>query len=133
MEYQRKTYVVFYTDDPEDALDEREVGGRDISALEVPDDADSFKFYDLIVATVKVDGENVELRSEPMDITPRHWYGGTVLTKEDVLVRSGEDGMRNLLHNMEMDGAEKAILTRTGDWQYFRSNHVHVLERTTND
>lgn len=133
MEYQRRTHVVFYTDDPEDALEDREVDRRDISAIEIPDDAHSFKFFDLYVATVSIDGEEVDLMSAPMDITPRHWYGGTVLTKAEVAARSREEGLQDLLQNMEMDGVEKVILTRNGGWQYFRSHHVHVPERSTND
>lgn len=133
MEYRRSTYIVFYGSDPSEEIAEREIESRDISAIVLPEHVDSFRFYDLVVATVTIDGASVDLTSEPLNESHRHWYGGTIFTREEIATGKFGRDADGLLRNMEMDGASKAILTRTGGVQYFRGHHVHVPERPGNE
>lgn len=98
MSYVIKRYVEFYSTsmDGERALREvKEVLWRDISTLTIPADVHSFRFFDVLIDTVEENGEQVKLRSDRLNVSPLHYYGGRV---EEITTDDGTYKVINLRH-----------------------------------
>ncbi|MDB4984564.1 MAG: hypothetical protein JWM20_743, partial [Patescibacteria group bacterium] len=118
MDYKRKTYVEF--EFPGSFLSETKVEEtvtRTLEDVKVPKNAFSFLFFDILSTTVKADGEDVELTSGRIKISPKHYYGGEVYTLAQMKEKFPNN--RTLISNFEGNGWAKGILCRTGNWQVF--------------
>jgi len=61
-----------------------EVRDRNIANIQVPHTAVAFKFFDVIGGTQQDDNTEVVLRSERLNVSPRHYYGGHVVKRNQV-------------------------------------------------
>jgi len=103
----------------------KEIAQRDVSKIVIPDDAFGFKFFDRVHA--EIDG--VELQSKRLNISQMHFYGGRIMSIEDVRRECPDD--RILLANMEYSGWKNIIVCRTGNTQPFRDGDVFIIEGTS--
>lgn len=120
----RQTYIEF--ESPGSLYSEkstRPVESRDPSKLNIPKGVFAFTFFDIISAIVAVDGMSVKLKSDRLNVSGKHFYGGTVYTLSEL--RREFPGDRTLIANIEDYGA-KAIQCRTGNWQPFMDDDVLV-------
>ncbi len=125
MDYIRKTCIEYliYGEIPNQNIIE-EVPNREFNNLLVPDKAYGFRFFDIITAHADVDGVLVELRSKRINESPLYYYGGRVLTREDV----NKDLPNNdkILLYMNINGWDKIIQTRQGQFFEFRKDDVII-------
>ena len=125
MDYVRRTYVEFvYPGIIVSETSVKEVESRDTSEVKVPDGAFGFRFFDVLIAKVECDGKTVELRSDRLNQSPMHYYGGRILTREEV-EREVPDN-RILLDNMDGNGWNRVIKTRMGNFQPFEESDAFV-------
>lgn len=119
-----KTYVEF--DLPGAFLSEssiREVASRDVTQLDIPPNAYAFRFYDIVTAVV----DGAELRSQPINLSPRYFYGGRVMTRDEV-VRELPD-KKILLDNMRSNDWDRVIFCRTQNFQEFCAGDIYIPEK----
>lgn len=82
----RRTYVEFEHDDElaNKQFTVEEVSDRNPTNIQVPHTAVAFKFFD-VIENVQQDGSaEVILRSERLNISPRHYYGGHVVKRNQI-------------------------------------------------
>lgn len=125
MNYVRKTYIeflypgAFFTESST-----QEVKTRDVSRAKMPKNAYGFKFFDILSMAAKVDGKQVQLTSERINVSPMHYYGGKVYTVAEL--KREFPNKHVLIGNIEGNGYKKAILCRTGNWQVFDKTDVLI-------
>lgn len=125
MGYIRKTYIEFvYPGIFFNESSTKQVQSRDTTRVEVPDGAFGFRFFDILEATVKANGKAVKLTSARVNESPMHYYGGRIYTRAEV-VREVPNN-RKLLSNMDGNGWDKVIKTRTGNFQPFEKTDVFI-------
>ena len=125
MNYVRQTYIEFlYSGVLVSEISTYEVKTRDPSKVKVPENAFGFKFFDILSVIVDADGRKVELTSERINVSPMHYYGGTLHTVEEL--KREFPNARILISNIEDNGYERAIRCRTGNWQPFEKTDVFV-------
>lgn len=56
----------------------------DVAKLKIPDGTSEFKFCTLIESEIKYNKKKVKLRSEPIYEKTTYWYGGTMLTVDQI-------------------------------------------------
>ncbi|MGH7802616.1 MAG: hypothetical protein ACREOW_18660 [Thermodesulfobacteriota bacterium] len=123
MEYDRKTYIEYLEHGVtriEGKIDE--VLNRELKSVKLPDKAYGFRFFDIIVAQVEVDGMLIELRSKRINESPVYYYKARVLTHKEVI--EGISNNEKLLLYMNVNGWDKVIQTRTGQFLEFREGDV---------
>lgn len=127
MNYVLKTYVDFlYANPLLSKTSAKEVRTRDITKLKVPENAFAFRFFDIISLVVEVDGQKVELKSQQINVSPRHYYGGKIYTVAELKLEFPGDLI--LICNIERSGCKKAIKCRTGNWRPFEETDLFVKE-----
>lgn len=127
MNYVRKTYVEFLY--PGSFMSEssmREVKTRDVLKVEVPKNAFCFSFFDILSVIVEADGRKVQLTSERVNVSPKHYYGGKLYTVAEL--KCAFPSERILIRNIEGNGYKKAIKCRTGNWQPLKETDVFIEE-----
>ena len=125
MDYVRRTYVEFvYPGVIVNETSVKEVESRDTSEVKVPDGAFGFRFFDVLIAKVECAGKTVELRSDRLNQSPMHYYGGRIFSREEVARKVPDN--RILLSNMEGNGWDRVIKTRTGNFQPFEESDVFI-------
>lgn len=125
MDYTRKTYIEFLYPGPlVSESSTREVRTRDISNIEVPKNAFGFKFFDVLSAIVNANGNQVELTSKRINVSPMHYYGGKLYTVAELKIAFPNE--RILIGNIEGNGHKMAIQCRTGNWQSFNDGDIFV-------
>lgn len=125
MDYIRRTFVVFFT--PERFTLKsyvRPVKSRDPSKVKVPKRAFGFQFFDLVTKTVIVDGEEMELKSEQFNRSPRHYYGGRVYTLAELKLNFPNEEI--LISNVRGSSSRRAICCRTGEWHPFDEDDIFL-------
>ena len=125
IKYVRKTYVEFLY--PGSFMSESwttQVKTRDVSKLKVPKNSFAFKFFDIISVVVEADGKKIELTSEAINESSKHYYGGKLYTVAEL--KREFPMQRILISNVESNGYKKAIKCRTGNWQPFEKTDVFV-------
>ena len=125
MDYVKKTFVEYLVtgDIPNQNLID-EVPDREFNNLLVPEKAYCFSFFDMIIAHVDVDDTLIELRSRRINQSPLYYYGGRVLTTEQV-IKDIPDNEKVLLY-MNVNGWDKVIQTRTGQFMEFKNDDVII-------
>ena len=125
MDYVKKTFVEYLVngDIPNQNLID-EVPDREFNNLLVPEKAYGFRFFDMIIAHVDVDDTLIELRSRRVNQSPLYYYGGRVLTTEQV-IKDIPDNEKVLLY-MNVNGWDKVIQTRTGQFMEFKNDDVII-------
>lgn len=116
----RKTYVKFYY--PGTIVDEStiaEVKSRGVSELQIPDGAFGFQFFDLLISEDK----GVEMVSDRLDVSKMHYYGGRIMTVEEVIAEMPEK--RILIANMRANGF-KVIHCPTGNFKPFFEEDIYI-------
>ncbi len=118
---EQKTYVEFsFCGAVVDEVLSFEVESRDIGSLRVPDGAFGFQFFDQLSTMVG----KVELVSGRLNKSPMHYYGGRVMTLEEVRAEMPEE--RILILNMECNGYDRVIQCRYGNFKPFDADDVYV-------
>lgn len=123
MEYVRKTYIEYLEHGVtriEGKIDE--VPDRELKNVKLPDKVYGFRFFDIIVAQVEVDGGLIELRSKRINESPVYYHKARVLTHKEVT--EGIPNNEKLLLYMNVNGWDKVIQTRTGQFLEFREEDV---------
>lgn len=123
MDYVRKTYIeylVHLVNINENSVEE--VLDRELKNVLLPDKAYGFRFFDIIVVQVDIDGRLVELRSKRINESPVYYYRARVLTHKEVT--EGIPNNEKLLLYMNINGWDKVIQTRTGQFLEFREEDV---------
>ena len=123
MEYVCKTYIEYLEHGVtriEGKIDE--VLDRELKSVKLPDKAYGFRFFDIILAQVEVDGRLIELRSKRINESPVYYYKARVLTHKEVM--EGIPNNEKLLLYMDINGWDKVIQTRTGQFLEFREEDV---------
>ena len=125
MEYVKKTYVEYLVSGEipnQNLIDE--VPDREFGTLLVPEKAYGFRFFDMIIAHVDVDDILIELRSRRINQSPLYYYGGRVLTAEQVTTDIPDN--EKLLLYMNVNGWDRVIQTRTGQFMEFKKEDVII-------
>lgn len=126
MTYLRKTYVEFLSPGLfHSETSRKEVKTRDIK-IEVPEDAIFFIFFDILSAVIEVDGEKVQFTSEPVNISPKHYYGGKIYAVDEI--KRDFPNEQGLIRKIENEGRNKIIRCQTGDWQPFEETDILIEE-----
>ena len=123
MEYARKTYIEYLEHGVtriEGKIDE--VLDRELKSIKLPDKAYGFRFFEFIVAQVEVDCSLIELRNKRINESPVYYYKARVLTHKEVI--EGIPNNEKLLLYMNINGWDKVIQTRTGQFLEFREGDV---------
>jgi uncharacterized protein (UPF0128 family) len=125
MDYVKKTYIEYlvHGDIPNQNIID-EVPNREFQNLLVPEKAYGFRFFDMIIAHVNIDGTLIELRSKRINQSHLYYYGGRVLTIEQV-IKDIPDNDKLLLY-MNVNGWDKVIQTRTGQFLEFKKDDVII-------
>lgn len=127
MNYVRKTYVEFlYPGLMVSESSTKEVENRDVTKLLVPDNAFGFKFFDILSVTVEADGQKMDLISQRLNISPMHYYGGTVYTVAELKANFAHEP--TLISNVEDNGYKRAIRCRTGNWRPLDETDIYISE-----
>mgnify|MGYP006418708023 CR=1 FL=1 len=103
-----------------------EVTSRDVSDLDLPENAPAFYFFDRYEATLVVDGEEVELRSYRQNSSGTHFLGGKVYTLEQIKEHFPDEAA--LIWNIGQSRSKKAILTSVGLWREFEDSDDVVID-----
>lgn len=99
------------------------VDSRKVEDLYLPYGIFAFRFFDMVIAQVNMDGEMIELRSEPIHWSPLHYFGGTVLTLEGM-----KDEMPELVGViLRFEKERRVILTSAGQWRPFHEDDIYVV------
>jgi len=123
MDYVRKTYIeylVHLVNINENSVEE--VLDRELKNVLLPDKAYGFRFFDIIVVQVDIDGRLIELRSKRINESPVYYYRARVLTHKEVT--EGIPNNEKLLLYMNINGWDKVIQIRTGQFLEFREEDV---------
>ncbi|MEI6498890.1 MAG: hypothetical protein WCO23_02920 [bacterium] len=116
-----KTYIEFYCYDCERDLWVKtitEATSRKPAGIEAPDNVCFFKFYDVVVATMEVDGIAHELHSKRFNFSGNYYYGGHIYTIDEIVaeVRDSED----LVSSIKKANTDRAIfLFASNSWMEF--------------
>jgi hypothetical protein len=96
-----------------------ELAGRSIQEIAEKADRRTVGFSTQQVATgsVEIEGQTIELTSEPFDRSGTSWVDGEVLTLEQVKTRMPTE--KTLIANMEGNGWSSIVKTRAGSFQPF--------------
>jgi len=98
----------------------REVESQNPENVELPDDGDifGFTFFDVLSETVIEGGQEVLLTSDPINLSRRHFVGGTLHTLEELQALPDTD---NLVANISGSQYSHAVLCPSGLWELFSS------------
>lgn len=116
-----ETYVEFFY--PGVFFDESsvvKVSSRDTRKLRVPEQAFAFQFFDIM--STKENG--VKMESKAINISPMFYYGGRVMTLNDVRKEMPE--ARILISNMRGNHWKKVIRCRTGNFKPFGDQDINI-------
>ncbi len=102
----------------------QEVESRDVMALDVPDSAFAFEFWER--TETEVDGE--ALKGQPKNRSGRYYPEGRVMSVADVLVEDTDN--RILVSNMENNGWDHVVKTRRGNYQPFLATDRVIYDIT---
>ncbi|HEY7535322.1 MAG TPA: hypothetical protein VH878_05195 [Thermodesulfobacteriota bacterium] len=125
MDYVRKTYVEYLVQGGitnENIVEE--VPDREFKNLLVPEKAYGFRFFDMIIAHLDIDEATIELRSKRINESHFYYYGGRVWTLEEVT--NDLPNNDKLLLYMNINGWDKVIQTRTGQFLEFKKDDVII-------
>lgn len=131
MEARTITYVEyqhpgsFYSEDIRRIVDRRD---PQRAANDAPASAFVFTFFDVVVATALVDGEEVELRSRNRCRSARYYIDAEVLDEHDVESLPGDHHI--LLANMRSNGWSFVVKCRSGNFQPFDPPGDQVITRS---
>ena len=125
MDYVKKTFVEYLVsgDIPNQNFIDQ-VPDREFDTLLVPEKAYGFRFFDMIIAHVDVDHTLIELRSRRINQSPLYYYGGRVLTADQV-IKDIPDNEKILLY-MNVNGWDRVIQTRTGQFMEFKNDDIII-------
>lgn len=127
MDLKKTTYIRFnFPGLPSTESRTVEVESRALSAVEVPTGAESFTFYDIITTVVDVDGVDVTLSSDELNTSPTYYWGGTVMTEEDVTPQI--TGHKHIVANMRVNGWIHIIQTSCGRYLPFYPDRDVLLK-----
>src|SRR3989304_6427219 len=81
MDYFRKTYIE-YLEQGINIIESKvdEVPDRELKNVKLPDKVYGFRFFDIIVAQVEVDGGLIELRSKRINESPVYYHKARVFS-----------------------------------------------------
>lgn len=99
-----------------------EVSRRDAAAVEVPENAFAFRFFDRMEAAVDADGKERMMRSERFNYSPTYYPGGKAYTLAKLELHFPEE--TTLLSNARSNKWLGAIRTRIGNWQPWEHGDV---------
>lgn len=117
----KKTYVEFsFCGVVVDNVSSLEVETRDVESLQVPDGAFGFQFFDLLSTMVG----NDELVSSRLNKSPMHYYGGRIMTIDEVRAEMPEEQI--LIFNMECNGYDRVIQCRYGNFKPFNAGDIYI-------
>jgi len=102
----------------------KKVSSRDVSKLKVPADTFAFIFFDVLSTIVQDDKKDVELKSGRINISPKHYYGGTVYKMSDF--KRKIPNARYIKRDFIGSGYKKAIHRRDGIWAPFKSGEIFI-------
>jgi len=127
MNYVRKTYIEFlYSGSFMSESSTQEINTRDVSKVKVPKDAFCFSFFDILSVVVETDRRKVQLTSERINVSPKHYYGGKLYTAAEF--KRAFPSERILINNIKGNNYKKIIKCRTGNWQPFEETAVLIAE-----
>jgi len=98
---------------------ERLIQERDVNNITIPDNCYGYMFYD--IAETMLHG--VELRSGEINKTGIHYFGKAMTLAE---VKKELPSRRILISNMEMNGWNRVVKTRTGNFQQLEEDDCIV-------
>jgi len=116
-----KTFVEFlYPGVMFDETSVSEVKTRDWKKLNVPERAFGFRFFDIM----ETEEDGVKLQSSRLNQSPIHYYGGRVMTIDEVREEMPE--ARILISNMECNNWHKVVCCRTGNFKPFENDDIFI-------
>lgn len=128
MEKHKQTYAEFYY--PGVIVSETNIEpikNRNVERLQVPEGAYGFIFFDIISIDIKDEfSKKLKLKSKRLNISPFHYYGGTIYTLKEV--KKNFPNEKILISNMEVNHYKKVIKCRTGNFQPFNKGSKYILE-----
>src|SRR3970282_3011166 len=103
MDYFCKTYIE-YLEQGINIIESKvdEVPDRELKSVKLPDKAYGFRFFDIIVAQVEVDGRLIDLHSKRINESPVYYCRARVLTHKEVT--EGIPNNEKLLLYMNING-----------------------------
>lgn len=125
MNHVRKTYIEFLCSGSTfGESSTQEVKTRDVSKVEIPENAFGFKFFDILSVVVDADGEKVQLTSGRINVSPMHYYGGKLYTAAELKREFPNE--HTLISSIEGNSYQKMIQCRLGNWKPFQKTDVFV-------
>lgn len=126
MRIERKTFVEFKIPDLHAVFWSlrrnivKEIKKRNISKLKVPEKAYGFIFFDVLSVVIKDGKKEVKLESKRVNISPMHYYGGTLIEVGKIKNRFPKRacGIGS--------GYKKAIIRRDGSLEPFKVDDIFV-------
>jgi hypothetical protein len=124
-EAQKQTFVEFFTGGAfmsESSV--KPVEDREVESLSIPRWAYGFQYFDVVTATVMVDGTEVKLKSERINVSPMHYVGGEVMTLKKIATTVPNSDI--LVANLKSHRVTRGIRTRLGNWQPFEKGDINI-------
>jgi hypothetical protein len=94
-------------------------------ANDAPESAFAFFYFDIVSATVSVQGEPIGTSSDRLNISKTYYIDAKLLTSDEVAALPGDHNI--LLSNMRCNGWDPIVLCRTGNFQPFAENDHELL------
>jgi len=114
MNHTRKIYISFYNRYLGE-FETRMVKNRDISGIKnIPENAFSFIFFDILSIIVNEDGKDIELKSERINVSGKYYINGKVRAIEELKQFTEFETLVSNLNNYK-----KAVLCRDDGWSPF--------------
>ena len=123
----KRTYVEFEHDDElaSKQFTIKEVLDRNVANIQVPHTAVAFKFFDVIESAQQDGNTEVVLRSERLNVSPRHYYGGHVVKRSQV---SHGDMLFDWMSESAGHPITHSIRTRHGGYRPFFPEKEILIE-----
>jgi len=123
MDVKLSKFIEFFSLGPE-VMPLLEVESFDPLGVEVPENADSFRYFEIYTATIRVGTEFIQLRSEPRNYSNIYYYGGVIYDLKAFINKYPH--YSKLIESVERDGCENVINTRLGGFQQFNKGDVYI-------
>lgn len=115
MDYNVETYVEFFElEYSYYQLAPAKVPSRDIGSLKIPEGTYGFEFTTVISATINYNGQQVELKSQPID-RQRYFLRGKIYSREEIeKIFEIEDRFGGILMGIKAAGTNRGIEVAPG-------------------
>ena len=102
-------------------------------AVEAPLNIIAFRYYDVVVATLEIDGEVVKTKSDPCNFSEMYYIDAKLMEREEItaFLSNSAGSLNFLLDNMKAHGWKSVVLGRNGSfYALFDNTGFNVVTST---